>query len=157
MTKGVMLDFGAGTHSAKSKCILRICWMILGTFIAWFVVTWFMITMLHFNDEPPPMGSSSHHITTVTRRTSNDLPILASTKEDVAGVKVATVGPKVAAPKQRAAAPNSSKLKSKQEQVVNSMREIWRNYKAHAWGYDELKLQSQQGYPRGRAKCSKSR
>ena len=155
------------------KCASRLGWMALGAFI-----TWFAITMLHFHEKTSLMEFSSHHIPTVkgrhstvtvrpagtsARAASNDLrienaikeEIEAATKEAAAEVKAAPGEPKVAAPEERAAAPSSSKLKAKKEQVVNSMREIWRNYKAHAWGYDELKPQSQQGYsPRGRAKCS---
>ena len=154
------------------KCVSRLGWMALGAFI-----TWFAITMLHFHEKTSLMEFSSHHIPTVKGRhstvtvrqagtsagaASNDLrienaikeEIEAATKEAAAEVKAAPGEPKVAA-EERAAAPSSSKLAAKKEQVVNSMREIWRNYKAHAWGYDELKPQSQQGYsPRGRAKCS---
>ena len=139
------------------KCVSRLGWMALGAFI-----TWFAITMLHFNEKTSLMEFSSHHIPTVKGRhstvtvrpagtsagaASDDLRTGAATKEAAAEVKAAPAEPKVAAPEQRAAAPSSSKLKAKKEQVVNSMREIWRNYKAHAWGYDELKPRSQQGYP----------
>jgi len=114
--------------------------MALGAFI-----TWSTITMLHFNEKTSLMQFSDHHIPAVKGRHSTvTRPAVTTAQHSGAQLSNGTLNTTI----KRASdliGTEHSQLKAKKEQVVQSMREIWRNYKEHAWGYDELKPRSQQG------------